>query len=86
MMREICGIFGFAAAIVFFIFAALLGIDALYSVTWGPASCAQFGEAMHMKTEWRFWPGCFVTLPDGSVMPREPYEKNLMQNYKVQIK
>ena len=51
----------------------------------GPKICEAYGEGMHLKTEYRFWYGCFVTLPDGSVLPEKTATQLLGQKYGIKI-
>jgi len=44
-------------------------------------ACKDYSEASGMKTEFRFWYGCFVTLPDGTIMKRSDAEKVIVRKF-----
>lgn len=49
---------------------------------WG---CEDFGQGMGLETEFKFWHGCFVKMPDGEVLPVSIARKVLEQRYAVKV-
>lgn len=68
------------------IFAVVFLVSAMYATLWGPYGCEAFGEGMKVKTEWRFWYGCFVTMPNGEILPESIARDVLRQRYSVDVK
>jgi hypothetical protein len=68
------------------LFAAIFIFSAMYASLWGPNSCAAYGEGAKLKVEWRFWHGCFVTMPDGRIMPESDARAVMKQEYRVDLK
>lgn len=76
-----------------FMVTAIVGIALaifLCMVLWAawPAreTCQAFGEGMKTKTEYRFWYGCFVTMPNGEILPESIARDVLKQRYAVEVK
>lgn len=76
-------------AIVFTTLVGLMAIAflfvALAALTIGPQSCAAYGEAMSLRTEFEFWNGCFVEMADGRVLPEDVANDVLRQEYRVKL-
>ena len=68
------------------LFSLVFIIGALYATLWGPYGCVAFGEGMKLKTEWRFWYGCFVTMPSGEILPESIARDVLRHRYSVEVK
>jgi hypothetical protein len=82
-----------ALEFVFFIFgivisaaAAIFSCFVLWAWLIGPSECEEFGSGMRLKTEYKFWQGCFVTMPDSRVLPESIARDVMRQEYKVQVK
>lgn len=79
----------FLSGIVVFIVGLALAIF-LLMVLWawqvGPRACTEFGEGMKAQTEYKFWRGCFVTMPDGKVLPENIAMDVMRQEYRVEVK
>ena len=65
--------------------AAIFLCCALWAAYPGPKACEAWGDEMHVKTVYRFWYGCFVTMPDGQVLPESIAVKVLQQRYGVEV-
>lgn len=74
----VCGVI-FGVLLTFFL--SVFFIMALYTQFWARPSCQAYGEGMKVTTEFRFWYGCFVTMPDGRVLPQHIAETVLRQEY-----
>lgn len=55
--------------------------------TAGPTrwACEDYGKASGNKTEFFFWYGCIVTLPDGSVLPRRDAEAAALRRHQHRL-
>jgi hypothetical protein len=79
------------AFVVFIVGAIVVGamtiflLCALWAAYPGPKACEAWGDEMHVKTVYRFWYGCFVTMPDGQVLPESIAVKVLQQKYGVEV-
>lgn len=73
---------GLVLALAFAVFLCMV----LWAWIPGPLSCTALAEGMHVKTEYRFWYGCFVTMPDGRILPESIARDVLKQEYRVDIK
>lgn len=78
----------FVGAVISFIVAAAATIFllmAFWAAYPGPKACDAWGDEMHVKTVYRFWYGCFVTMPDGQVLPESIARDVLRQKYGVEV-
>ena len=63
------------------LFLTVFFIAAVHTHFWATPACAAFGEGMKLQTEFRFWYGCFVTMPDGRIMPTHIAEDVMRKEY-----
>ena len=69
------------------IFAGTIFLLMVLWATWpGPLMCEAYSQGMKVKTEYKFWYGCFVTMPDGQILPESIANTILKQEYKLNIK
>lgn len=61
-------------------------LAALWAWQIGPRACAEYGEGMNVSTEFKFFQGCFVALPDGRMLPESIARDVLRQEYRVEVK
>ncbi len=79
----------FLGGIVVFIIglaAAIFLLMVLWAWQVGPRACGEYGEGMKVATEYKFWYGCFVTMPDGRTLPESIARDVLRQEYRVEVK
>lgn len=60
-------------------------IACLGSATVAPAQCSSLGAAMKVKTDYYFWKGCFITLPNGETVPEDVALKIMQQKYQINV-
>lgn len=85
MKTLLCVVGGIITVLLTLFFSAFL-IAALWTQFWYRPACAAFGEGMQVKTEFRFWYGCFVTLPDERILPLSIAESILRQEHLLKYK
>ena len=68
------------------IFLSVFFISAVWTYTWYRPACEDFGKGMKLHTEFHFWHGCFVTMPDGRVLPDSTAKDILRQEYLFKFK
>ena len=84
-MRDILEVMAFMVGIIAAVVFALFITVATYAVTIGPKSCEAYGANMSVSTKYEFWYGCFVTMPNGEVLPESVALDVLRQKYKVEV-
>ena len=82
VMKIVGGIIAAAIGIFLFVFV----LCALFTVLWADPACKAFGDGMQLKTEFRFWYGCFVTMPDKRILPKDVAINVLRQEYQFNVK
>ena len=77
---------------VLFIFVAIVSFALtffLLAFLWcaGPGkwACEDFGKGMQAKTEYHFWYGCFVAMPDGKILVESDARKVMQQEYRLEL-
>lgn len=55
----------------------------LYALGPGKWACEDFGRGMAVKSEYFFWEGCFVTMPNGERLPQSVATRVLQQRYEL---
>ncbi|MHB8413900.1 MAG: hypothetical protein ACYDB1_00700 [Acidiferrobacteraceae bacterium] len=64
----------------------ILAIVFLWAAIPARLGCNAFSEATHLHTDYRFWYGCFVTMPDGSIVTDDVAMKILGNKYQLKFK
>lgn len=75
--------------IIFVMLTAIIVSAFLCICLWcaGPAkwACEDFGGGMQLKTDYRFWYGCFVTMPGGEILPHSIAKETIKRQYQHRL-
>lgn len=80
----VVGCLALVAVIILVVLTAFLCM-CVWTATVERPICREFGAGMKLETQFNFWAGCFVVMPDGERLPKSLAEKVLVQRYKLQV-